>query len=220
MTPCADRARDDGEGGGPRRPAWTGVGLLAILIVIAGCAGNPPARTASGSPGPQEHFDRALSARERGDLPDAAAGLRAVREMCAGEPLGDRAFLLLVATRLDPRYRDGPPDSAAAGTARYLTGDPDSRWSREMAESLHLIARDLGGYPGAPVDPVAPRSRAGETNCEVAGAAVAPADSVGQPLPRLSRPSLRGRVRALRGTVDSLKAEVSRLRELLKVPRP
>lgn len=88
-----------------------------------------------------------------------------------------------------------------------------------MAESLHLIARDLGGYPGAPVDPVAPRSRAGDADCEVAGAAVAAGDSAGQALPRLLRPSLQGRMRALQGTVDSLRAEVSRLRELLQVPR-
>lgn len=162
-----------------------------------------------------EYFDEALSARERGDIDEAVADLRTVRRRCAGQRLGRRAFLLLMATRLDPRYRSGPPDSAASGTARYLARDSVSRWSRAMAESLHLIARDLGGYSGAHSGSAASGSRTGGSECGVPGKRVER-----RALPTLSRPSLRARVRDLRGTVDSLRAEVLRLRKLLQTPPP
>lgn len=215
MTPDARRRRGDGGRRIAGRSGWTGAVLLAALILGAGCAGNPPARTSPEAMTASEHFDEAVSARERGDIDDAVAGLRTVRRRCAGQRLGRRAFLLLVATRLDPRYRSGPPDSAASGTARYLSRDSVSRWSRAMVESLHLIARDLGGYSGTHSSSAGSGSRTDGSDCGIPGKR-----AERRSLPTLSRPSLHARVRDLRGTVDSLRAEVIRLRKLLQTPPP
>lgn len=200
------------------------VGLLVAAAITLGCGPHPlpgmgpapePERTTA-----SEHFGEALSAHARGDYGDAISRLRVVRERCAGRELGDRAFLLLVATRLDPRFRDGRPDSAAAGTARYLSADSTSRWGRAVAESLHLIARDMGGYAGADAASPAPHRAADGADCELPTAALAASSDSGQALPSLSRPSLQGEIRILRTRVDSLRAEVERLRELLKTPPP
>lgn len=202
-----------------RRLRLKDASVLVAVAIGLGCTTNPSPRTSSHTTSASEHFDEALAARSSGDLESAAYRLRVVRERCSGEPLGDQAFLLLAATRLDPRYRERPPDSAAAETARYLSRDSASRWAEAMAESLHLIARDMGGSPGATDDPPASGPRSGRSGCESRWARDAEGSDEARALPALSRPSLHGRILDLRGVVDSLEAEVTRLRELLKTPR-
>lgn len=199
--------------------------VRAAVLLVAAAAGL--ACTSHRSPGsaPEtvtaaEQFDTALSARAGGDLASAASGLRAVRDRCSGEPLGDQAFLLLVATGLDPRYRDGAPDSVAAQTARYLARDSTSRWVEALTESLHLVARDLGDISGATGEAAEPGTATGSGDCAARWVPGAAAGAGRGGPPALGGPSLRDRIRALRTTADSLRAEVERLRELLKTSGP
>lgn len=212
--------------GAPERPGiarWLPVRVAVLLVAaVAGvaCASHRSPGSAPETVTAAEQFDAALSARAGGDLASAASGLRAVRDRCSGEPLGDQAFLLLVATGLDPRYRNGSPDSVAAQTARYLARDSTSRWVEAMAESLHLVARDLGDVSGSTGEAAGAAAGTGSGDCAARWVPGAAADAGRGGPPALGRPSLRDRIRALRTTADSLRAEVKRLRELLKTSRP
>lgn len=223
----------------PGRPGPRVACVLLISTVTLACGMRPfhrsaPAETERTTAA--EHFEEALSAHSRGDYEEASSRLRIVRERCTGTRLGDRAFLLVVATRLDPRFRNRRPDSMAVGTVRYLSRDSISRWGRAMAESLHLVARDLGRGGGAEPPSTPPDRRTGGGECELPASADVPSEG-DRAVPTLSRPSLharlgslrarldsleeadRERLGSLRTQVDSLQAEITRLRQLLKSPR-
>lgn len=229
MTGVGRAAGGDG-GPGRRAGRLRSVGpavlaLAAAVLAAAACSGNPPARSspAAGEGGEVDRsaaaaFDRAVAARERGEVGRATAGLRSVWRRCGSRPLGAQAFLLLAATRLDPRFRSGPPDSAAAEAASVLSDGGGPPWLRSAAESLYLVARDLGGSLGASAPPP---SEAGD---EAAGADCAArwdgaAGGAGA-LPALPGRSVRERLRSLQVRVDSLRSEVERLRELLEGSPP
>lgn len=167
-----------------------------------------------------------MSHIQRDDFDAAARELAELAETCESGLWGRDAVLVLASLELDPRNPSGSPSSAARLAARYLQipGTP----SVAVAETLYLLAVDLGGEPVA--DPLSQSPGAVGTalafeNCDVPREPVLVREIPRHPGPPTTRTTL---VRAsaqrdsLATVVDSLalraaelEAELDRIRRLL-----
>lgn len=153
-----------------------------------------------------------------GDFQAATAELRKQAAHCRNGERGREAVLLRATLELDLRNPAGSPDTAARLAARYLQLPDATPAGISAAESLYLLALDRGAssvddpwsYPG-----VAPRfSHCGRS---------APASSLLRELPaHPGTPSTRELNEVHRALywsqqqADSLKAELARIRKLLR----
>jgi hypothetical protein len=167
------------------RPAarwrWrTFAGVLASIVVwsTAACAGGPGASQAPVPEVPSEASTPAgevsevsemsamsryllgLSHIRRHEFDEGARELAELAERCESGFWGRDAVLVLASLELDPRNVDGSPSSAARLAARYLQipGAP----AAAVAETLYLLAVDLGGEPVS--DPLAQSPEAAGTS--------------------------------------------------------
>jgi hypothetical protein len=223
-----------------RRLAFTGV-LASIVVATATCGGAPgpsPAApppegsSASRAPAPEasgeSRFRLAVRHIESDELEAAARELAELAERCESGPWGRNAILMLAALELNPHNASGSPSAGARLAARYLQVPGASAGSLAVAETLYLLAVDLGAEPVA--DPFENATDAVETalafeDCDAIRETVVAREIPRHPGPATTRGAL---VRAsaqrdsLAAVADSLtaraaelEAELDRIRRLL-----
>lgn len=180
--------------GGRRRAVTLALALAALIGLGSGCASSRGAsRYASAA-----RLGEGAVALARGDFGAARQRLIETREACGNALLGRQALLLLGALELDPRNPDRDPRRSAELTARYLRLPETFPWTRPLAGSLYLLAREMGGKEPSAESLLAPEIRVSErveTTCEEADRETVQA-AAGE-LPALARPSVPSRLREL-----------------------
>ena len=125
-----------------------------LCASIAGCAVLRPER----GPGPEEQLEHGLAALEVQDYAAAHRLLEPLYRQYWQEPGGQRALLALAASELDSRNPERRLADAADFSARYL-GIPDVHaWTIPVAESLFLLAQELGAQEEAAAKAAAERA--------------------------------------------------------------
>jgi len=160
---------------------------LLCMVALAATGCVPPREPA---PSPESRMTLTLAALERGDLDAAARHARALPDDDTSAP-GRRALLLRALVGLDPRNPVRAPNQAAHAAARYTASAPDPL-DAALGRLLYGLAIDLGATP-------------------TGGAMVADGD-----LPRLSGPTVAGRLEALERVVKELRSELARIQATLK----
>lgn len=231
----------------PRRfgKTWWGVPLMLLLLVAGGCAflqggpgsGTEPVKSAEGtprsspedelSPSSGDRFRVAMSALEGNHVTVAHRHLRGLVGECSSGVWGREALLVLAAIELSPEYGRGTPETAARLAARYLDASHTSTSSIRIAETLYLLAVDLGADPATLLTgsdtpfPVAARFE----ECDAAEPPGPVRELPTHPGPRTTRAaldeaiaqrdSLAQRVELLTERTAELEAELERIRTLL-----
>ena len=158
--------------------------LLASLLAagVTACSVLP----FSGEPDPEERMAVALAALGAGDLARAQEHLHQIYNTHSNRPVGRQALLVLVAAELDPRNPQRRLWSAADMSAKLLSSPGGPEWTEPVAETLYLLALELGA------------------NEERIARAEAERDSA-QALPQLPGPSFVAQMDELRAQRDSLR---------------
>jgi hypothetical protein len=145
----------------PRVRAFAPLLVFSSLLAFAACSWmqESPAPPPPADPD-QERFQVALLAAGHGALGEAAAELRHLASRCESGPWGQEALLLLAALELSPGNPEGSPDAAAAILARYYQLSTVPARSLALAETMYLLALDLGADPVG--DPFAPSEATSE----------------------------------------------------------
>jgi hypothetical protein len=92
----------------------------------------------------QTHFDTGVRALKAGDYATASENLGWVAQQNANDELGQQALLMVAALEMDPRnpQRRLPLGSDLAGSYLKLSRAPI--WTTPVAETLYLLAVELG----------------------------------------------------------------------------
>ena len=225
--------------------------ILALALLLAGVSWG----CASLSSEPSEGSDvggrlaEGEAALYDGRYAEAYWIFRELASTCEAGEEGREAILLLATAELDPRNPARFPPGAAYLAARYLQVPSLGVTARAAAESVYLLALDLGAPPVE--DPYAPipanpalamddrsrieETRAGDGSAQSWSAAArfrncsspASGEEVVRDLPTLSGPSLHTTLEIVldqrdiaRSRVDSLSAELERIRGLLRSEAP
>jgi hypothetical protein len=98
----------------------------------------------NGEPDPEERFELAVAALADRDLAHAREQLRYLYETYPDEAIGRRAALVLAAAELDPRNSDRQLRAGADVAARLLVQPASPEWMTPVAETLYLVALELG----------------------------------------------------------------------------
>lgn len=115
--------------------------LAAMLAAaVAGCA-----TLGLGGPSDKEvRLDAGLTALAAGDYRTAHDHLAWTAQTHPDEDEGQRALLALAATELDPRNPGRRLWATVDLAERYLQMPDAPAWTRPLAESMHLVASELG----------------------------------------------------------------------------
>ncbi|HEX6939712.1 MAG TPA: hypothetical protein VF158_09900 [Longimicrobiales bacterium] len=115
---------------------------LAVVVgsVAAGCA----ALRLDREPDPAERLAEGLAALERGDYRGAYEPLSWVYTRYAGEAIGQQALLVLAAAEMDPRNPSRRLAVGAELAGRYLRMRGIAPWTEPVAETMYLLALELG----------------------------------------------------------------------------
>lgn len=93
--------------------------------------------------GSDDRFAEGLAAAQRGDFPAAHRALSWVIENHGSEPIGQRALLTVAALEMDPRNPQRRLALGADLAGAYLSTRTED-WSQPVAQTLYLIALELG----------------------------------------------------------------------------
>lgn len=187
-----------------------GAGAACLALVLAACA--------SGG-GPGEAFREGLTALEGTRTEEGMRQLERVRRDCGTAPLGQQAVLVEAAAALRGGDGERDPQRAAVLTAAFLRQPSPPAWGVPIAESLQLMAQELGASP-----PSREATRDILGGDEGAGGAMGGCGARWEPartvtmVPRLDGTGVTAELRQLRARMTELEEEVERLRALLKVP--
>jgi hypothetical protein len=178
--------------GRSRRRSRAALACVCLGLAGTGCASGRASSTHVAA----ARLDDGALALTQGDFEAAHERLLEARETCGDALLGRQALLLLGALELDPRNPRRSPDQGAEHTARYLSYPETFPWTRPLAESLYLLALELGASKPETTDArgLAAAERAAP-DCEVADRYAVQAAAV--ELPTLNQPSVQTRLRAL-----------------------
>jgi hypothetical protein len=224
----------------PIREKWIrsapGRATAYFLLLIAGCSYLEPVL----EPTVPSVFDTGLALMADGDFAGAEMVFRDASSRCESGSDGRRALLFLSFLALDPRNPAAHPDSAALMAGRFLNLPGNTREETLEAEALYITALDYGADPELRIDPVNPGLAVRFGDCDQP---FPPRDD--RPLPILDNPTsgllksldeergnltqanqqLRYTVRQLRqasaslqAQVDTLNAELERIRKLIRLP--
>jgi hypothetical protein len=215
--------------------------MAACALLTSGCAALGLARE-----GPEDGDQRLAMAAalvEAGSYDRAERLLRLLASRCENGEDGRTGLLLLTSLLLDPRNPGAAPDSAALMAARFLKLPEAPPPERPVAESLYVLALELGADPGLRPDAQADRGIVADrfSRCDeplptdqplalpvlehepLARALVRlrqQRDSLAAALPAgveagTGGDGLRARNRVLEGRVAELEAELERIQRLL-----
>jgi hypothetical protein len=149
-----------------------------------------------------DRFESGMAAVRRGDFAQANTDLNWVADHHPNDEIGRRALLIMAALELDPR---NPRRGLARGAdlaGAYLKSDQNERWTEPVAQSLYLLALELGAaeerVAQAQADRLAAEHRANEGS-----------------LPRFPEPSrsVPARLHAVEDERDKLAKRVQTLEE-------
>ena len=193
------------------RGRLSGAGTACLALLLVACASGNGAGTA---------FRDGLSALDGARTEEAFSQLERVRRVCGTSPLGQQAALVEAAAALGARDDDRDPQRAAVLAAAFLRQRRPPAWGVPIAESLYLMAQELGAtvpseeataavFAGRSDDPERPPA-----DC---GARWDPARTAAA-VPSLEGTGITAELERLRGRMAELEEEVKRLRALLKVP--
>lgn len=193
-------------------PAWArrtlGAGLALVLV---GCAAGGGAETT---------FRDGLTAVADARAGEAYRHLGEVRSLCGAAPLGQQAVLVEAAAALGGRVGEREPGRAAVLAAAFLRQPRPAAWGVPIAESLYLMARELGAD-------VPSEEAVSSVFGEGADVGARPAADCGArwdptreavAVPSLQGSGVTAELRRLQSRLVELEEEVERLRALLKVP--
>jgi hypothetical protein len=180
----------------------TRVWRAAAGIAVVGTLGCPPPHTESGapqaSPSVMAPAERAL---QRGQQSEAIAELLLVAGRCPSTPVERHALLTAAAVALDPSNHDRQLDLGASLAARYIATAPATdATGRPLAQSLYLLALELGAEPSPP------------TGC---GGLMSDSAAVAA-LPHMGAPSVPERIKSLERELTRLREELLRIRKTLE----
>lgn len=186
--------------------------FVAALGAAAGCAALGSTDRA---PQPEAQLEAGLAALELGEYDRARRHLSWVYTTHWAEPAGQQALLALIAADLDPRNPDRRLGDAADLAARLIVNPDAPEWAEPLAESLYLLALQMGAHD-PPLDSLAADSLAadsappmplvGDTASSAARAML---------LPTLDAPSFPRQLATVRTERDSLAARIGQLQEAL-----
>lgn len=203
---------------------------LSFALPLGGCASSSTTSSTMAS-GTETPFDVPATTERPGfvglqaladeDFETARTAFLTTIDRCGTSSAGENATILLATAAVDPRHDE--PDLAAALTSSLLAQPYRSDWATRMAESLYLVARSVGGDPAAEsiVIPSGPPDQFPDDCSELMRPDPTFGDSTA--LPSFDTPSWPARLwrrtseaRTLEGQVDSLTAELDRIRETLR----
>lgn len=195
----------------PPRPRAAGAACLGLLL-LAACVSSSGGKAA---------FRDGLAALEDARAEEAFGQLERARRICGTSPLGQQAVLVEAAAALGGRV--GPRDArrAAELSAAFLRQPSPPAWGVPIAESLYLMAREMGaGQPSEEATAAVFADAAGEATGPRAGCGPRweAASGRGTPVPSLEGTGVAAELERLRDRLGELEEEVERLRALLKMP--
>jgi hypothetical protein len=142
------------------------------------------------------------------------------------EELGQRALLLLMAAELDPRNPHRRLWAASDLGARYLQNNAAAAWSVPLAETLYLLAQELGAAEerarqaeaiAQEAERRAQQAEAGRARAEARARAAQAAPP--RSLPQFQGPTVPARVGAVTSERDELASRVRTLEAQLAAQR-
>lgn len=200
-----------------RLAAPSRAGTAALLLVLLGCASSRGAET----PGPEEAFREGLAALDSARADRARGSLEEVRDACGTSPLAQQAVLVEAAAALRGQPNERDPTRAAELAAAFLRQPRPPAWGVPVAESLYLMALELGAPAPGPDATAAVFASAGQAPDEIAEGCAARWDAAvrdGMEVPTLAGTSMAARMERLEGQIQRLRLEIERLRGLLEAP--
>jgi hypothetical protein len=175
-----------------------------------------------------------------GDLPAAEEAFRQLASRCESGSDGRLSLLFLSFLALDPRNPSAHPDSALLMSERFLNLPGNSQREMLEAEALYVAALDYGADPELRVDPVSPGFAVRFGECDqpfpgrdqralptLDGSTAGRLRSLDEERRTLTEENqrLRYTVRqtrrrgdSLQARVDTLAAELGRIRRLIRLP--
>lgn len=168
------------------------VAVGAFAFLLAACATiNPFVESTA-----ESRFDRGMRAIERGDYPQASLDLGWVATHHADEKIGRQALLAVSALEMDPRNQRRRLALGADLTQAYLLNRGTENWTQPIAQTLHLLALELGAAEE--------RVAAAEAEKQKAEARLT-----------LPGPSVPARMKAIQDERDRLQRRVTQLEQQL-----
>jgi hypothetical protein len=165
-----------------------------------------------------DRYEAGLAAAQRGDFASAHRDLGWVIETHGSESIGQRALLTVAALEMDPRNPQRRLALGADLAGAYLSAQPEN-WSQPVAQTLYLIALELGATEERLAQVEADR-RDAERRAESTTLPRLPAASATVPsrLKALSeeRDKLANKVEQLEKQVAEKDKELDRIRKTLK----
>jgi len=175
---------------------------VAIALFTAGVAGCATLRGERG-PGPEERLRQGLAVLAEHDFARARPLLERVYLEHWQRPQGRQALLALAASELDSRNPERRLGVGAELAGRYLSLEPVPDWTVPAAESLYLLAIELGGR-----DEELARADSSRQAAEAERRDVLKALGGGRALPQSEVESVPDRLRKLMAEHDSQRNEL------------
>ncbi len=173
------------------------IASLAVFCALGACASAGIVGDTSDAPDPESVLRQGVDALGSGHFREAHEDLSWVYTHYPEQDVGRRALLVIAAAEMDPRNPDQRLTVGARLLERFFAPDSIAGWQEPVAESMYLLALDLGARDtaaGATTDSAgAADSAAGASGMDAAGAT-----------PRLPRASLAHRLRNAEILRDSL----------------
>src|SRR5688500_11973887 len=91
-----------------------------------------------------DQFENGIVALQRGDFESASKSLSWVIERHRDEPVGQQALLVVSALEMDPRNPSRRLALGADLAGAYLQNKNRPEWSRPVAQTLYLLALEMG----------------------------------------------------------------------------
>ena len=173
---------------------------VCIALLSAGIAGCALLRPEPQERDPAEDLELGLEAMAAQDFGRARTLLDRVYRLHWQESVGQHALLVLAAAEIDPRNNERRLAVASDLAGRYLNVPEPPRWTIPLAESLYLLAVELGAQ---------------EEQLERAEAERARAERALRNLPQSQRETVPARLRRLANERDELQRRLTQAEQRL-----
>jgi hypothetical protein len=186
--------------------------LLPVLLAgtMTGCAAIR-GLTDRGPSEAEQRLELGLSAWKAGDYTTAYDQLLWVIGNHEAQPIGRQALLALTAAELDPRNPNRRMGVAASLAARYLRSESPESWVQPIAETMYLIAVEMGALEDRVAQAEAERDAADRRAARAAASRPGTAQAPPRALPTLPGRTVPDRIREVEADRDRLRQRVSQL---------
>jgi hypothetical protein len=177
------------------------VRVALIALIVPACA----VLRAEPKTVPEQRLAQGLAALEQREFGRGRALLDTLYREHWQQPVGRHAMLALIASELDPRNPDRRLSAAADLSARYLRFEDIPAWHVPLAETLYLIAQELGAVEERSARAAAQTAEANAASAAARRELEAAESASGRALPTSPRESVPTRIRNLASERDDLK---------------